>query len=218
MGEESITGSIHMHYMKFFFKSLFHKYAPNNEDDRMYMSDTYAFQQTYQRLLVEVAEVGDESHFQILCQAAYPEYKGENYCAYNVARSLADSVALLKKNVSKNPKDWIWRNLHARQYANLPWSKTPLKFFFHREVPFGGNNNTPNVSGCKIRMNKDNIVFQSHVVAAYKMVVLFKKDEKEDVNLYSIDTGMNGHPFQGHYFDMNNDHIHGRLGKMKIGR
>lgn len=43
MEEESISGSIHMHYIKFFLKSLFHKYAPNNEDDRMHMSDTYAF-------------------------------------------------------------------------------------------------------------------------------------------------------------------------------
>ena len=51
------------------------------------------------------------------------------------------------------------------------------------------------------------------------MVVNFDpKDPQKDVNLYSIDTGMNGHPFQGHYFDMNSDHIYGKLRKMKIGR
>ena len=66
-------------------------------------------------------------------------------------------------------------------------------------------------------MNKDNIVFESKHVAAYKMVVMFDKDPTKDVNMYSIDTGMNGNPFQGHYFDMNNDHIHGRLYQMKIG-
>ena len=110
--------------------------------------------------------------------------------------------------------------MHARQYANLPWSKTPLRFFFHREVPFGGNNNSVNVSGTKLRTNRNNTVFQSTHVAAFKMVINFdaEGDEAKDVNLMSIDTGMNGHPFQGHYFDMNNDHIYGRLPTMKIGR
>ena len=134
-----------------------------------------------------------------------------------MARAFADTAALLKKHVSKTPSDWIWRNLHARQYANLPWSKTALRFFFHREVPYGGNNNTPNVSGTKIRANRQNIVFQSTHVAAFKMVVNFAKDPRKEVSLYSIDTGANGHPFQGHYFDMNNNHIHGRLYPMKIG-
>ena len=51
------------------------------------------------------------------------------------------------------------------------------------------------------------------------MVVNFHPEEsKKDVNLYSIDTGMNGHPFQMHYFDMNDDHVYGRLRKMKIGQ
>jgi len=63
MSEDSITGSIHMHYFMHFFKSLFHKYEPESEDQRMYISDTYAFQQTYQRLLLEVVEEGEDSHF-----------------------------------------------------------------------------------------------------------------------------------------------------------
>ena len=53
-----------------------------------------------------------------------------------------------------------------------------------------------NVAGCKFRKNRLNTVFNSVHVAAYKMVVNFDpKDAKKDVNLYSIDTGMNGHPF-----------------------
>jgi len=130
---------------------------------------------------------------------------------------MADSVSLLKTKVSKDPKNWIWRNLHSRQYANLPWSKTPLKFFFHRDVPYSGNGNTPNVSGVKFRRNRQNIVFESTHVAAYKMIVNFDADAQKDTNLYSIDTGMNGNPFQGHYFDMNTNHIYGKLYKMKIG-
>ena len=132
----------------------------------------------------------------MICQDAHPEYKGENHCAYNVAHALASSAKLLTNKVSKRPEDWTWRNLHSRQYTNLPWSKTPLKFFFHREVPYAGNNNSINVSGCKIRSNRNNTVFQSVHVAAYKMVVNFdKRGEKHDTNLWSIDTGINGHPF-----------------------
>lgn len=100
----------------------------------------------------------------------------------------------------------------------MPWSKTPLRFFFHREVQTGGNNNSLNVAGCKFRTNSENIVFSSIHVAAFKMVVNFDpEDSTKDVNLHSIDTGMNGNPFQMNYFDMNNDHVYGRLRKMKIG-
>ena len=43
-------------------------------------------------------------------------------------------------------KEWIWGNVHTNVYTNLPWSKTPLKFLFHREVHTFGNTNTPHVS------------------------------------------------------------------------
>ena len=100
----------------------------------MLISDNYAFIQLYQRLLLEVEVEGEQSHFQILCEQAHPEYKGMNHCAYNVAKAMVEAKQLLTKNVSKSPADWKWRTLHTRQYANLPWSKTPLRFFFHREV------------------------------------------------------------------------------------
>ena len=213
MAEDSIAGSIHMHYFLNFYKSLFHKQEKGGEEARLFISDGYAFQQTYQRILTEVLAQGPQSHFQTFCEDAYPEYAGINYCAYNVARSMADAKSLLHWRVSKNPKDWVWRNIHVREYANLPWSKTPLAFLFHRTVPMSGNNNSLNVSGVKMLKNRNNVVFEAIHVASYKMVVSFvdKENPKRDFNLYSIDTGMNGNPFQGHYFDMNNDHIYGRL-------
>ena len=54
MAEDSIAGSIHMHYFLNFYKSLFHKQEKGGEEARMLISDGYAFQQTYQRLLTEV--------------------------------------------------------------------------------------------------------------------------------------------------------------------
>jgi len=41
------------------------------------------------------------------------------------------------------------------------------------------------------------------------------KDPKDDVSLFSIDAGQNGNPFQGSYFDMNRDHLDGKLKPMK---
>lgn len=183
--------------------------------------DNYASMQTYMKLILEVAEDGEDSHFQVICQGAHPEYKGGNHCAYNAARAISDTVAMLKRSVSQRPEDWIYRNLHARSYKNMPWSLTPLKFFFHREVPYGGNKNTVNVSSLNMEANMDNIVLKSGHVAGLKYVTEFRDSEgnpQNDVNLWSIDTGINGNPFQGHYFDMNHDHNYGRLRQMKVGR
>ena len=126
-----------------------------------------------QRLLNEVDAQGDKSHFQKICEQAHPEYKGSNHCAYNVAKAMADSHNLLSTRVSNRPEDWAWGKLHARQYSNLPWSKTPLKFLFHREVYTGGNNNSLNVAGCKFRKNSANTIFHSVHVSSFKMVVNF---------------------------------------------
>jgi hypothetical protein len=35
------------------------------------------------------------------------------------------------------------------EYGSLPFSKTALKFLFHRSTPVGGNTNTPGVSATK---------------------------------------------------------------------
>jgi len=65
MAEDSIAGSIHMHFHMALLKSLFHKYEPgeDREEQRLLLSDNYAFSQTYMRLIMETAEQGAESHF-----------------------------------------------------------------------------------------------------------------------------------------------------------
>jgi hypothetical protein len=49
------------------------------------------------------------------------------------------------------------------------------------------------------------------------MLVSLDKDPKKEVNLYSIDTGNGGNIFQPHYFDMNRNHLDGKLKSMVIG-
>ena len=149
---------------------------------------------------------------------AYPEYKGDNPCAYNVARAFTDTRRFMEQKVSKNHADWKWGMLHQQEYTNLPWSKTPLKFLFHKVVNTGGNNNTPNVSGYKDKKNVNKSVITSAHAANYKQIIQFDKDPSKNINLFSIDTGMNENPITGHYFDLNARHLAGDLIPMRLGR
>jgi len=65
MAEESIAGSIHMHFHMYFMKSLFHKYEPgaDREEERLIFTENYAFSQTYMRIIIETVEEGADSHF-----------------------------------------------------------------------------------------------------------------------------------------------------------
>ena len=85
--------------------------------------------------------------------------------------ALIETKEFLSTNVSTNSDNWIWRNLHVRDYVNLPWSRTPLKFLFHRTTPAPGNKQTINVSGISERKNRDEIVISGSSSANYKMLV-----------------------------------------------
>ena len=44
-----------------------------------------------------------------------------------------------------------------------------------------------------------------------KFISALAADPKDERSEFSIDTGMNGHPLQGHYFDLNERHMKGEL-------
>ena len=77
----------------------------------------------------------------------------------------------MEANVSKNTDDWKWSNVHIVEWQNLPWSKTPLKFLFHRSTHAGGNTNTPHVSKYGIKKNYKSPVISSNHAANYKMII-----------------------------------------------
>lgn len=153
-----------------------------------------------------------------MCKGAHEEYKGDNHCEYNSAKALSDAKRFLSKSISEDPKQWRWINLHTNEYTNLPWSRTPLRFFFHRSIPTVGNSNTPNVAKISLPFNKDNLIMQSTHAANYKQIITLNKDSATDTNRFSIDTGVGAHPFRGNYFDMNRNHLDGNLYKMRIGK
>jgi hypothetical protein len=116
-----------------------------------------------------------------------------------------------------NEQDWIWGNVHKNEYANLPWSKTPLKFLFHREISTFGNTNTPHVSKISYKKAFESGKFTSSHVAGFKTIIQQGTTADSAVNLYSIDTGNDGNLFAGNYFSMNENHLGGKLHTMYFG-
>jgi len=65
------------------------------------------------------------------------------------------------------------------------------------------------------RIEENKIIKSTHT-ANYKQVINFGQDPsgKEDINLYSAETGQSGNLFAGNYFDMNERHLNGTLHTM----
>jgi len=83
-----------------------------------------------------------------------------------------ETLATLRKNNGPSPADWRWENIHSTEWPNPPWSMTPLKPLWHREVPSGGNSHTPSVSRyIMARFEKDNMKIKSFHTANYKQVI-----------------------------------------------
>lgn len=83
----------------------------------------------------------------------------------------------------------------------MPWSLTPLKFLFHREMAVGGNGNTIKVSKYALRRVDTQKRFKSTHTPNYKQVISHSDDPFEQVMVYSHDGGQSGNIFAGHYFD-----------------
>ena len=106
----------------------------------------------------------------IICDGAF-EYTGDKSCAYNIARGFLDTKKFLDKTLGRNQDKWVWRNVHSNEYPNTPWSKTPLKPLFHRELPTPGNTNTPNVAKISTKRSSEIDRFISTHAANFKMLI-----------------------------------------------
>lgn len=151
----------------YFYESLLNNYIAN-EESRMFLVGDYTFFDFYKRLLKDVYLNKENSDFNKFCAGAHPDYAGQNICAYNLATSFVKARAHLIENVSSNSRDWKWANVHANEYSNMPFSMTPLRYLFHREVPTFGNTHTPHVSKVNYVRSLQDGRFQSTHVAGYK--------------------------------------------------
>ena len=85
----------------------------------------------------------------------------------------------------------------------MPFSMSPLRFLFHREVPAAGNENTIKVSEYPIKKVHETFKLKSMNSPNYKQIVQFADDPLNSKMLYSVDTGQSGNLFAGNYFDFN---------------
>lgn len=169
-------------------------------------------------MLRNLVDDPENKNYNILCNYAFHEYTGKKQCLYNIARSMAETYQYLKTEVSSEISDWEWKNVHVNEYPNMPWSLTPLKFLFHREVAIGGNGNTVKVSKYSLNKVMKHKQFKAFHTPNYKQVVSFANDAFDNVMLYSFDGGQSGNLFAGHYFDFNAAHSSGKLMKAAIGK
>jgi len=134
-----------------------------------------------------------------------------------MAMSFLKAKDFMVEHLSSDSRQWHWRNVHKNEYASTPWSKTPLKPFFHREVPAPGNMNTPSFSKAGTKGASEEGRFTGRHTANFKMLVQMNQNPEEEINEYSIDTGTGANIFQPHYFDMNKNHLEGKLLTMLLG-
>lgn len=186
------------------------------------MVESYPFNDFYQRLILHLSQNPNSQKYNKICKLGFglDQEKLDNAlsCQYNVARSLLEARNFLFANISPDPKQWAWSNVHVNEYPNHPWSLTVLKPIWHREAPAGGNSQTPSVSMYKMARVFENKIFKGFHTANYKQVVSFGPTAESDLTLLSIDTGMAGNLLAGNYFDMNDDHLKGRLKVMGTTR
>ena len=212
MDEKSIGASLYSvwHYMLFktFFKSQF-----TDPGMRLSVVSNYAFQDFFQRLVYILEEEPTNERYNQVCKNGYDgEYSGDKPCVYNMVRAMVEAYEFMVNEVSsKMGEDWQWHNLHVNDYPNVPWSLTPLKFFFHREIKAGGNANTIKVSKYSFAKFQKTRSFKSSHTPNYKEVIQISDNLEEEKMVYSIDGGQSGNPFAGHYFDMAHDHTAGYL-------
>jgi acyl-homoserine lactone acylase PvdQ len=109
--------------------------------------DNYRFNHFYQKLVLMTSNGDITARYNEVCKGHFnDDYTGPDHCAHNIARALFSTMLHLNKTVGEDQKEWIWRNVHVNEYPHAPFSMTPLKPFFHREVPIGGNGQTLGVS------------------------------------------------------------------------
>lgn len=188
MHETSVGATVYAAWRNFFFGSLFRDYTDDDEL-RLKMAGNYPFNDFIQRMILTLGKDPENQRFNRICAHGYIDYKGGKSCLYNFARALSDSFVFLSQSVSPEAKDWEWKNVHVNEYANMPWSLSPFKFLFHKEVPIGGNGNTVKVSKYSDSKVQQLKAFKATHTPNYKQVVSVSDDSRDSVMLYSHDGG-----------------------------
>lgn len=212
MDEMSTGATVYSVWQVKFYNTLLHDHI-KDEEFRLALVGNYPFIDFVQRMIITIDTDPSNERFNKVCKGAYSNaYKGTSSCVYNLVRSMSEAYEFLTKELSPNPGDWEWKNIHVNEYVNAPWSYIKYsKPFFHREVPVGGNGNTVKVSKYTFKSANTLNSFKSNHCPNYKTIVDFdvsKSSISENPQiLYSHDGGQSGNMFAGHYFDFNRQHL-----------
>lgn len=117
-------------------------------------------------------------------------------CLYNFFESLIETFDFMKKKFpnSKSHESWSWGSINIHEFKHSPFSATPLKPFFGRNRPGGGNRRSINVGGINLMLDKWNSVYSAN----FRMVVDMSEGGK---SYYVVDTGVSESVFSPHYTD-----------------
>ncbi len=116
-------------------------------------------------------------------------------CADITAEALDNALDDLEERLGDDMAAWQWGNVHLTQYPHNPFSRVAaLKFFFHREIPNGGDTYTVNVA--PVRFSEPYL--QYHVPSYRHIVDLSDWDN----SLFMHTTGQSGNFLSPHYDDL----------------
>jgi acyl-homoserine lactone acylase PvdQ len=198
MEKDSISATVYATWQHFFYRGLLWKYTRGSRsaiqnpktsiwtvESTINLLDHDCSADLYQRILFAIRD-NDHSvldrYDSMLCggdpyndldqadSGHLKRFEGKN-CEYNVIRSLKETNKWLVKTYGSNYENWKWGDVHLNDYENVPWSLTPLKYIFHRSVPFAGNSFTINVGRYHISMVETLGYFKSMFSANYKQVL-----------------------------------------------
>ena len=132
-------------------------------------------------------------------------------CAALLIISLLEAQNLLiEKMPDADPLLWKWKYLHRQRLAHLPFTETPLRFFFDRTFYSSGTRRTVYVSTYNMRKEE----FDGIHGGNYIMIVSLAKN---DTDFYLLDSGVSDNVFSRHYDDQMGLYKRQELIEMKSG-
>jgi penicillin amidase len=132
-------------------------------------------------------------------------------CADIAQEAFERALDDLTERLGHNITNWQWEKIHITQYPHNPFSKVPaLRYFFHREIPNGGDAYTINVAA----PNYSKPYLHTHVVS-YRGIYDLSDWNK---SLFMHTTGQSGNPLSSHYDDLVEDDQAVKYLPMTFGR
>lgn len=147
-----------------------------------------------------------ESATDDFCETLLTASKFRN-CLYLLIKSLEEVDSYLKKLMKTTTTDVTYGEAISMYFPHLPFSKTPLRRFFEKEYPTGGNERTINPSLVSHFLGGRKAVASANA----RMVVGWGENSK---SYYSIDTGISDSVFSRHYTDQLYRHQQGEYIEM----